>query len=359
MRYGKIRIEDGNLIFFRHMIQNNLPCRDIVWAYIHREGENSETAVKQMISNYLVIITRRKKRYRFEMTEHEAQDCLRLLKILNPDMATGFPRGGRLPLLNLPNTRDLGALATRDGRHIIPHKLLRSGNLYHASQQDQRVLLEDYRLKAVIDLRDQTERREKPDAVLKGVEYYYIPVIDEETVSDMPGSSLGILQRSEILPQILSYDGDIEALIGKQYENFVKDQYSVKQCARFMDVLFHHENGAVLWHCSLGKDRAGVMTALLLCVLGVHRDEIREDYMRSNICLASDLDYMLRYLEANKLDSIANVKKVSALFKVREEYLDRFFGAICSEYGRVERFLRKGLYLNSKTVSDLQNKYLI
>lgn len=111
MRYGKIRIEDGNLIFLRHMIQNNLPCRDIVWAYIHREGENAEAAVKQMISNYLVIITRRKKRYRFEMTEHEAQDCLRLLKILNPDMATGFPRGGRLPLLNLPNTRDLGALA--------------------------------------------------------------------------------------------------------------------------------------------------------------------------------------------------------------------------------------------------------
>ena len=75
MRYGKIRVEDGNLIFFRHMIQNNLPCRDIVWAYIHREGENAEEAVKQMISNYLVIITRRKKRYQFEMTEHEAQDC--------------------------------------------------------------------------------------------------------------------------------------------------------------------------------------------------------------------------------------------------------------------------------------------
>ena len=153
MRYGKIRIEDGNLIFLRHMIQNNLPCRDIVWAYIHREGENAEAAVKQMISNYLVIITRRKKRYRFEMTEHEAQDCLRLLKILNPDMATGFPRGGRLPLLNLPNTRDLGALATKDGRHISPPQ---------ASSKRKPVsrffagsaLLEDYRLKTVIDLRD-------------------------------------------------------------------------------------------------------------------------------------------------------------------------------------------------------------
>ncbi len=120
MRYGKIRIEDGNLIFLRHMIQNNLPCRDIVWAYIHREGENAEAAVKQMISNYLVIITRRKKRYRFEMTEHEAQDCLRLFENIESGHGHRLSRGGRLPLLNLPNTRDLGALATKDGRHIIP-----------------------------------------------------------------------------------------------------------------------------------------------------------------------------------------------------------------------------------------------
>ena len=84
---------DGNLIFFRHMIQNSLPCRDIIWAYIHREGENAQLAVKQMISNYLAVVTRRKKRYQFEMTEHEAQECLKLLKILNPEMTTGFPRG--------------------------------------------------------------------------------------------------------------------------------------------------------------------------------------------------------------------------------------------------------------------------
>ena len=126
MRYGKIRVEDGNLIFFRHMIQNNLPCRDIVWAYIHREGENAEEAVKQMISNYLVIITRRKKRYQFEMTEHEAQDCLRILKLFNPEMATGFPKGGRITMQSLSNTRDLGAIATKD---VVEASKASTGNL--------------------------------------------------------------------------------------------------------------------------------------------------------------------------------------------------------------------------------------
>ena len=359
MRYGKIRVEDGNLIFFRHMIQNNLPCRDIVWAYIQREGDNAEAAVKQMISNYLVIITRRKKQYHFEMTEHEAQDCLRILRLFNPDMATGFPKGGRIPLQSLSNTRDLGAIATKDGRHILPRKLLRSGNLYHASMADQRVLQEDCKLRTVIDLRDQRERNERPDIVVKGAEYYHIPMIDEETISDSRVSVLGILQTNSMLKEILEYGGDLENLIGQQYENFARDQYSVKQCARFMDVILHHENGAVLWHCSVGKDRVGVVTALLLCALGVHRDVIREDFMRSNACLAGELDYMLRYLEANKLDSIANVKKVSTMFKVKEEYLDRMFRTVYAEYGNVERFLRKGLYMNPKTVSDLQSKYLI
>ena len=114
----------------------------------------------------------------------------------------------------------------------------------------------------------------------------------------------------------------------------MKDQYSVKQCARFMDVLFHHDNGAVLWHCSLGK-RPG-------------RGDDSPSSMRSWGAQGRDPGGFaaLQYLSgrrvglyaplpgANKLDSIDNVNKVSALFKVKEEYLDRLFAAIYTEYGK-------------------------
>lgn len=75
-------------------------------------------------------LTRRKKRYKFDMTEREVHECIKLLRALNPDMATGFPKGSRIVLQSLPNTRDLGAIITRDGRHILPRRLLRSGELY-------------------------------------------------------------------------------------------------------------------------------------------------------------------------------------------------------------------------------------
>ena len=94
MKYGKIRIEDGFLVFTRHMMINNLPCKDIVWAYMRKEGAD-EGDDRQLSVNYLVIVTRRKKRYKFDMTEKEIHECIRILKILNPDMATGFPKGGR------------------------------------------------------------------------------------------------------------------------------------------------------------------------------------------------------------------------------------------------------------------------
>ena len=148
MKYGKIRIEDGFLVFTRHMMINSLPCKDIVWAYMRKEGADNGDD-RQLSVNYLVIVTKRKKRYRFDMTEKEIHECIRILRILNPDMAAGFPKGGRIVLQSLMNTRDLGAIATKDGRHILPRRLLRSGELYHLSAGDKNRLTEEYNLKTI------------------------------------------------------------------------------------------------------------------------------------------------------------------------------------------------------------------
>ncbi len=46
----------------------------------------------------------------------------------------------------------------------------------------------------------------------------------------------------------------------------------MKQYARFIDILFQQETGAVLWHCETGKDRTGLGTAFLLSLLGVETE---------------------------------------------------------------------------------------
>lgn len=350
MKYGKIRIEDGNLIFAKHMMMNYLPCKDILWAYKRREGVEGGVQ-KQISTSYLVIVTRRHKRYKFDMIEREIHDCIQLLKALNPAIVTGFPKGARIPLQSLPNTRDLGALSAEDGRYILPRRLIRSGSLYHLSLADQDMLQQEYHLTEVVDFRSKGEILEKPDIVMEGVKYHEIPILDEETA--------GLTQSGNLAEMILNSDEIPEHYVKKIYQNFIRDQFSIKQYARFIDILLHHEEGSVLWHCSAGKDRAGVGTAILLCALGVPRKTIREDFLKTNLYMEEEMQHMIRYLETKTIVDNGIMNKVRLLYKVKGEYLDTVFETIEQDYGTVERFLKKALYLTPKAVEMLRNKYLV
>lgn len=350
MKYGKIRIEDGYLVFTRHMMINSLPCKDIVWAYMRKEGTD-EGETRRLSINYLVIVTKRKKKYKFDMTEREVHECIRLLRVLNPDMASGFPKGGRLLLQSLCNTRDLGAIVTEDGRHILPRKLLRSGELYHISQTDRHILTSEYNLKTVIDLRSGEERKRKPDMIMAEVEYYHLPIMDEEVK--------GICEKEDVLNLLSGIPDEAEQYVKKQYEKVCKDQFAIKQYARFIDILLHQESGAVLWHCGTGKDRTGIGTAFLLSILGVKEEIICEDYLHTNRYLAQELQYMQKLVQTWPEADEKMLEKLKIIYQVKEEYIDIMFKSIKEKYGSMNNFFRNAFYLKPKMIEELQEKYLI
>ncbi len=350
MRFGKIRVEDGELIFIRHMMINSLPVKDILWAYIEKKSPGQEDE-KLVLSHELVIQTRRHKEYRFEMPEKEAASCIRLLKALNSDMASGLPAGGRIPLLSLYNTRDVGGLTTMDEKHIVPGKLIRSGDLYHISPHDERVLLEEYHLAKVIDLRSDREVERRPDVIMSGVEYYHIPVFDEE---DYRGPLFGDIEEALDPSNVWT-----EEQLASTYENIVKDPYSVKQLARFMDILLKAEKGAVLWHGSTGKDRTGITTAIVLALLGVPRHIIMEDFLRSNNCMEEDMKHMYRLLESRPEDTVVQEQNLEFYYRVQENCLNRMFRAIDQKYGSIYQFFRRELFLGPKKAEELKGRYLL
>ena len=350
MKYGKIRIEDGFLVFTRHMMINSLPCKDIVWAYMRKEGADNGDD-RQMSVNYLVIVTKRKKRYRFDMTEKEIHECIRILRILNPDMAAGFPKGGRIVLQSLMNTRDLGAIATKDGRHILPRRLLRSGELYHLSAGDKNRLTEEYNLKTVIDLRSGEERKCRPDTIIADVEYYHVPIVDE----NMPGIS----NKDELITLLNKIPDDTERFMKEQYRELCEDQLALKQYARFIDILFQQENGAVLWHCGTGKDCTGIGTAFLLSLLGVEDEIIYEDYLRTNRYLAKESVYMQRLVQTWPEADEKMLKKIQIFYEVKKEYLQTVFETVKQKYGSMEKFFQDVFYLKPKMIEEFRDKYLI
>ncbi len=353
MRFGKIRVENKELRFSRMMKSYQIPCEEIKWAYRRKEDANGRmccgTATFTM--NFVIILTKGRKRYQFEMTEEEAKACLLYLKESSPNMIIGFPRGGALPLNSVFNTRDLGGIKAEDGRHILPRQLLRSGDLYHLSESDVRFLEEECHLSTVLDFRTEAERRQKPDTVMDKVTYINHPILEEET--------LGISRESGLEEMIINMNGDPENYMMTMYQQLVLNSRCKSQYAEFFHYLINQEKDrAILWHCSAGKDRAGVASMLLLAALGVPRGAILDDYMRTNTCLYKELEYTMRYMEAKGcLEAVLN--RMRTMLSAKECYLQSAMDTIQMEYGSMERYLRQEMYLSARKLNQLKDRYLV
>lgn len=145
----------------------------------------------------------------------------------------------------------------------------------------------------------------------------------------------------------------------QMYQNLALMPFARKQYGNFLKILAAGDgNGAVLWHCTAGKDRVGVGTALLLSILGVDRQLIVDDYMKTN-------DYYREQNEAMEAEvkrrtgSDAVAKSARGLYSVRESYIRSVFAAIEEHYGSMEQYFSEGLLVTTEEQERLRQLYLI
>ena len=171
-------------------------------------------------------------------------------------------------LTTIRNIRDLGGMSASDGRVIKPSLLIRSAHLGAASEEDLLTLRRDHGLSAVLDLRTDQERLEKPDHA-EGLSYFAIPVIDDLRA--------GITHEQEAEQKEFP---DMRFL----YRLMMTREATQAGFSRALRRIFtwDYSRGAMLWHCTEGKDRCGMTTALVLEALGVGRDAILQDYLETN-----------------------------------------------------------------------------
>ena len=160
----------------------------------------------------------------------------------------------------IQNRRDLGGMKTKDGRTIRPGLLIRSAHLFRAEEQDLAGI------SAVIDLRTPGERAEAPDRTF-GCAYHALPLFEDITagISHEQGAE------EHLIPDL-----------GRLYARLVRECADAFRQV-LMTVMTHDfDSGAVLWHCTEGKDRCGMITAMVLELLGVDRQDIMTDYLKTN-----------------------------------------------------------------------------
>jgi protein-tyrosine phosphatase len=115
------------------------------------------------------------------------------------------------------------------------------------------------------------------------------------------------------------------------------------------------------YHCTAGKDRTGLFSAILLTILGVPRDAIREDYLLSN-------EYLLTPAALAEISAALhlaapgapppNPESVRILASVDEHYLDAAFTAIDRRYGSFDAYRREALGLSDQDVEAVRRALL-
>lgn len=248
-------------------------------------------------------------------------------------------------LKSIVNIRDFEGIVTADGKSLKRGRFIRSSALYGLSKEDRRILFDEYRVRTIIDLRTEAEVKEKPDSYPDGVTYINIPLIDEATA--------GITHEQR-------QNRDLSAVpeMADLYRLVVTNEKSVKNFREiFRLILTSYEKGAVLWHCSEGKDRCGLVSALFLFLLGVEREEITANYLLTNLYnkrRARKYYYLILLYKWNR----QLAKKVRGMFLADVSFLDAALGAIDRKYGSMEKFLKNEVGITDAQREKLKRFYL-
>lgn len=172
-----------------------------------------------------------------------------------------------LPLSGAFNARDLGGYATADGRRVRWGRVFRTSHLGDLTPDDQ-AYLERMGIRLICDLRVPDEIAAKPDRPVRGATTFARPLLTE-------GSKI-----RQILT-VLLYRNRLDKLLLRGYVSNMIDQNAPVFGAIYRQLADPAHLPAIL-HCTAGKDRAGMVSALLLAALGVPETTIIADYSLSN-----------------------------------------------------------------------------
>lgn len=129
----------------------------------------------------------------------------------------------------------------------------------------------------------------------------------------------------------------------------------VQDFARVFELLINDNNTGLVYHCTAGKDRTGLLTALILSALGVSEEVIMQEYLLSNYYRYEKMERNAR-LGAHVLG--IEPESSRAIMDVRPNYLNASYVVIKSKYGSMQNYLQEGLGLRTEDLDKLKQLYL-
>ncbi|MDR0588597.1 MAG: tyrosine-protein phosphatase [Burkholderiales bacterium] len=240
------------------------------------------------------------------------------------------------------NFRDLAGIPTQDGRCVVPRRLFRSAQLADLTDDDKNHL-SGLPITHVLDLRDVSEARHSPDALWEGAFYECIPATPKEIFGANP---FRIFSRVKNASEAFDFMCNL-------YRALPFDNAAYRRLVALMQT---DEARGVVYHCSLGKDRTGVATAIVLLLLGVSPETIILDY------LATENEIMeLRErlsLEWAQNCTPAQQDVLTSLFSAKRPFIEAMFDSILSKYRDFHEYIFREYAIDDAALDAIRSRYL-
>jgi len=222
------------------------------------------------------------------------------------------------------NFRDIGGVKATDGRSLRKGIIYRSANPDRITRKDIKNLY-NLGIRTIIDLRAPYEYK-KRKKVIEKVEVISMPLDFERKT------------REKLYPYLFRKNSEdkISEISNSLYVDIIDG--AVEVFRQFAEILLSPDRLPVLIHCQAGKDRTGILSALIQLLMGVEREIIVSDYLKSNDAL---LPYFRRRLIARKIITLGYFPASTILFaiSVKENNIKTVLDRVQEHYGGPEAYL--------------------
>jgi protein-tyrosine phosphatase len=227
----------------------------------------------------------------------------------------------RIDLEGPANFRDLGGYENRDGRSVRLGQVYRSDSISYMTDFDVRHCVDELGIHTVIDLRAGHEVHQFSHGPLEaaGVRFVHRPVVDEtrrEHIVRDPGAPP---------PELMSP----AAIYLMMLERFAD------RLADVVRIIADPAKHPVVFHCAAGKDRTGIVAALVLGLLGVDDESIVDDY----VVTADHMPLMVRRHRAVAAERGVEAEVGDPHFAAEAEAMRDVLTGLQERYGGVEPYL--------------------
>lgn len=259
----------------------------------------------------------------------------------------------QIGITSVHNARQIGGYYIGN-KQIKKDLLLRTARLSSLSTEDSLLLADKFRVQCIYDFRGQEESLIHPDVIPGNSRYLSLSLSLGISGSDGNSANKPKSEAETITMLLENADNPhIQALCNNMYDQIFFQESSQEVYRRFFADLAatDPDKGAVLWHCTQGKDRAGCASAMLLAALGADRELIMNDFKLSKEYYDTLIAHVQTQTENQK--TVMNTL-ISANPVIFEKALDK----IDAEYGSLRNYLTECIGVTPEMMELLRERYL-